>query len=161
MPVDVESFYRTYAPLVLGRCRRLLRHEERAVDAMHDTFVQVLRSAHTLSDDSPSSLLLRMATHVCLNQLRHQRRHPEHEEDSLLMEIAKVDIPEDRSIARSLLRRMFAREQPSTRALAVMHWVDGMTLEEVAQESGLSVSGVRKRLRVLSQRVAAMPEMQE
>ena len=30
-----------------------------------------------------------------------------------------------------------------------MHWVDGMTLEEVAEACGLSVSGVRKRLRTL------------
>ena len=33
--------------------------------------------------------------------------------------------------------------------MAVMHHVDGMTLEQVARECGLSVSGVRKRLRRL------------
>ncbi len=37
-----------------------------------------------------------------------------------------------------------------------MHYVDGMTLEEVARESGLSVSGVRKRLRTLKERVRGM-----
>jgi len=31
-----------------------------------------------------------------------------------------------------------------------------MTLEEVARESGLSVSGVRKRLRTLKERVRGM-----
>jgi len=33
--------------------------------------------------------------------------------------------------------------------MAVLHYVDGMTLEEVARETGYSVSGVRKRLRAL------------
>jgi RNA polymerase sigma-70 factor (ECF subfamily) len=33
--------------------------------------------------------------------------------------------------------------------MAVLHYVDGMTLEQVARECGLSVSGVRKRLRAL------------
>ena len=33
--------------------------------------------------------------------------------------------------------------------MAVLHYVDGLTLEEVAIETGLSVSGVRKRLRRL------------
>ncbi len=37
-----------------------------------------------------------------------------------------------------------------------MHYVDGMTLEEVAGEVGLSVSGVRKRLRTLKARVEGM-----
>ena len=33
--------------------------------------------------------------------------------------------------------------------MAVLHYVDGLTLEEVAEETGMSVSGVRKRLRGL------------
>jgi RNA polymerase sigma-70 factor (ECF subfamily) len=33
--------------------------------------------------------------------------------------------------------------------MAVLHHVDGLTLEEVARECGMSVSGVRKRLRAL------------
>jgi RNA polymerase sigma-70 factor (ECF subfamily) len=37
--------------------------------------------------------------------------------------------------------------------MAVMHYVDGMTYEEVAREVGLSVSGVRKRLRTLKAHV--------
>jgi RNA polymerase sigma-70 factor (ECF subfamily) len=37
-----------------------------------------------------------------------------------------------------------------------MHYVDGMTLEEVARESGFPVSGVRKRLRTLKERVRGM-----
>jgi RNA polymerase sigma-70 factor (ECF subfamily) len=33
-----------------------------------------------------------------------------------------------------------------------MHYIDGMTLEQTAAESGLSVSGVRKRLRKLKEK---------
>ena len=42
--------------------------------------------------------------------------------------------------------------------MAVMHYVDGMTLEEVAGHVGLSVSGVRKRLRQLKERTRALEE---
>jgi RNA polymerase sigma-70 factor (ECF subfamily) len=38
----------------------------------------------------------------------------------------------------------------------VLHYVDGLTLEQVAREVGLSVSGVRKRLRGLRRTLAAM-----
>ncbi|HET9451391.1 MAG TPA: sigma factor-like helix-turn-helix DNA-binding protein, partial [Aggregicoccus sp.] len=51
--------------------------------------------------------------------------------------------------AAALLSRLFGAEQVSTRTIAVLHLLDGMTLEETAKEVGLSVSGVRKRLRTL------------
>ncbi len=43
--------------------------------------------------------------------------------------------------------------------MAVMHWVDGMTHEEVAREFGMSVSGVRKRLRQLQARIRQPEEV--
>ena len=40
--------------------------------------------------------------------------------------------------------------------MAVLHYVDGMTLEQVAHECGMSVSGVRKRLRGLRSELRVM-----
>lgn len=151
--VDVEGFYRKYAPMILRRCRTLLKDEEEAVDAMQDVFVQVLRHRDRLTGEAPSSLLYRIATNVCLNRLRARRRHPEHKDNELLAEIAALDSPEERPVYRRVLDRLFRNEQESTCAIAVMHFVDGMTLEEVARESKLSVSGVRRRLRVLRARL--------
>ena len=37
-----------------------------------------------------------------------------------------------------------------------MHLCDGLTLEETAREAGLSVSGVRKRLQRLRERLAVL-----
>jgi RNA polymerase sigma-70 factor (ECF subfamily) len=42
--------------------------------------------------------------------------------------------------------------------MAVMHYVDGLTLQEVSMAVGLSVSGVRKRLRTLKEKVALLRE---
>lgn len=156
--IDVEQSYRQYGPMVIRRCRRMLRDEARALDAAHDVFVEVLRRRDTLDGDAdgiaPSALLLRVATNVCLNRLRTDRRHPENRDDATLMAIA-ADIPDNEAQTgtRGLLDRIFRRETESTRAIAVMHYVDRMTLEEVAEEVGLSVSGVRKRLRSLRARL--------
>jgi len=141
--------------MVLRRCRKLLRDEDRALDAMQDVFVLLLRNDARLVADAPASLLLRMATNVCLNRIRSTSRKPEDADEALLQQIAGDDGLESRSLARAALARIFGREPESTRAMAVMHLVDGMTLEEVANEVGLSVSGVRKRLRTLKERVAA------
>jgi RNA polymerase sigma-70 factor (ECF subfamily) len=142
--------------MVLRRCRALLRDEELAVDAMHDVFVEVLRRSAKLDLDHPSSFLYRSATNVCLNKMRSKRRKPAHYDNDLLERIACAPEIEDRTGARLWLDRIFEREQPSTRAMAVMHLLDGMTLEEVAEEHGMSVSGVRKRLRTLRAHVAEL-----
>jgi RNA polymerase sigma-70 factor (ECF subfamily) len=159
MSVNVEDLYRRYGPMVLRRCRQLLGNEERAYDAMQDTFVRVLRYQHKLHGAAPSSLLYRIATNVCLNLLRSQQRHPETKNEAILLGLAGSDEPESRFVIRDWLERIFAGEKPDTRTMAVMHYVDGMTLEEVASECGLSVSGVRKRLRTLRARVQVLEEV--
>lgn len=149
MAIDVEAYYTQYGPMVLRRCRRLLQNEDSAVDAMQDTFVQLLRYSERLEHEAPSSLLYRMATNVCLNKLRSSSRKPEDIGTDLLHQIACADLPENRFIAANLIGKLFSKHQESTRTIAVLHLLDGMTLNEVAKEVGMSVSGVRKRLRPL------------
>ncbi|MCC6807672.1 MAG: sigma-70 family RNA polymerase sigma factor [Deltaproteobacteria bacterium] len=159
--VDVETLYRTYGPMVLRRCRRLLRDEGRALDAMQDTFVQVLRYEKSLDAEAPSSLLYRIATNVSLNKLRSERRKPTGdsataEGESIVEKLISHTDSESAGIARMMLDKLFAKETPSTLEMAVFHLHDGMTLEEVAELTGLSVSGVRKRLRGLRERLAEL-----
>jgi RNA polymerase sigma-70 factor (ECF subfamily) len=135
--LDVEALYRKYGPMVLRRCRHLLRDEEKALDAMQDTFVRVVRYGGRLNDRAPSSLLYCMATNVCLNTLRSERRRPKVSGDEILHNIASSEDVEEAAVNRHFLER---------------------TLEEVAGHVGLSVSGVRKRLAALKTRSRAGEE---
>lgn len=128
------------------------------MEATQDVFVQLLRRKQDLEVDSPSSLLYRIATNVSLNRLRTMKRHPEHQDDELLMRIASAPVTEGQTIAASLLQKLFGTEQESTATIAVLHLLDGYTLEETAAEVGMSVSGVRKRLRGLR---AHLKELEE
>ena len=152
--IDLEQAYERFGPMVLRRCRKLLRDEAQALDAMQDVFVEVLRREDRIEDGAPAAYFLRVATNVCLNRLRWTKRHPEDRDDATLMGIAAA-MPdgESRSVARQMLGRIFGREEESTWSIAVMLYVDRMTLEEVAEEIGMSVSGVRKRLRTLRARL--------
>ncbi|MBL9006025.1 MAG: sigma-70 family RNA polymerase sigma factor [Myxococcales bacterium] len=161
MAVDVKDLYTRYGPLVLRRCRTLLRREEEAVDAMQDVFVRVLVHKSRLDERGCSSLLYCIATNVCLNRLRSQRRRPEDPQSELLFQIAAAGGQEGATEARSLLDRLLSREPESSAVIAVLHLHDGMTLEEVASEVGLSVSGVRKRLRRLQEGLAALQAQDE
>ena len=72
-------------------------------------------------------------------------------DEELLASIACAEAPGAGSEARLVLDWLFGRQPESSRTIAVLHFVDGLTLEEVARQTNLSVSGVRKRLRKLRQ----------
>lgn len=150
--LDVEALYRRYGPMVVRRCRFLMRDEGEAEDIAQEVFVKLLKNKDRLDDAAPSSLLHRMATNLCLNRIRDRKRREDFPGDDLLHAIAiRSDLD-----APLLLDRLFGRQPESTRTMAVLHHVDGLTLEEVARECGLSVSGVRRRLRLLREALHEM-----
>jgi RNA polymerase sigma-70 factor (ECF subfamily) len=126
---------------------------------MQDVFVQVLRRQDTLHDTAPSSLLYRIATNVCLNVIRKNKKAPINAEEEFLHQFAGSDKPEERVVAGHFLDQVFSSQKEGTKEIAVYHYVDGMTLEETAELVGLSVSGVRKRLRKLRKSGLAMQEV--
>lgn len=147
--IDVEALYCRYGPMVLRRCRQLLKNEESALDAMQDTFVKVLRYKSGLTDSAPSSLLYRIATNICLNIIRSRKNNKEVEGDEILSAIASSGDFEKNLWIKNLLELVFKKVLVSTKEIAVLYYIDGLTLKQVADEVGLSVSGVRKRLRKL------------
>ncbi|HXK10041.1 MAG TPA: sigma-70 family RNA polymerase sigma factor [Vicinamibacteria bacterium] len=155
--LDVESLSERYGPMVLRRCRHLLRDEDEAMDACQDVFVRLLERRDRLDARYPSSLLYRIATNLCLNRIRDRRRRTAPTvEGQQLERIASAEDPGGAAEARSVLDRLFGRQPESSRTIAVLHHVDGLTLEQVAEVVGLSVSGVRRRLKVLRAGLAEM-----
>ena len=158
MDVKINELYTRYGPMVLRRCRQLLRDEDKALDAMQEVFTKLIVYEESLEMKYPSSLLYRISTNVCLNILRDFSIHQTINDEDILGKIAFYDENEDRTVFRDLLERIFKGEKKSTREIAVLHFVDGMTLPEVAQEVGLSHSGVRKRIRELLSRTKIKKE---
>jgi RNA polymerase sigma-70 factor, ECF subfamily len=151
--LDVGALSRQYGAMVLRRCRQLLRNDEEALDASQDVFVRLIEQRQRLDARFPSSLLYRIATNVCLNRIRDRGRRPETPDEALLHSIACANVPGGESEARMILDWLFTRHPDSSRTIAVLHYVDGLTLEQVAAETGMSVSGVRQRLRKLRETV--------
>lgn len=156
--MEIEELYKKYGPMVFRRCRTMLKNEEKATDAMQDVFVQVLKKKDSLTFEAPSSLLYTIATNTCLNIIRKEKRHPECESDEMLAVIAGYDDPEKMILTNHFLNRLFESEKETTKTIAVLHYVDGFTLEETAEQIGLSVSGVRKRLRKLREKSLILKE---
>lgn len=158
MSINVEELYTRYGPMVLRRCRFLLDDEDLALDAMQDVFVNLITHSEKIKNIYPSGLLYRIATNICLNMIRDKKRRPEIIDNDILGYIADYNDPAETAAANDLLDLIFHNEKSSTREIAIMLYVDGMTLEQAAGQSGLSVSGVRKRMRVLREKVSFLKE---
>ncbi len=151
----VEALYERFGPMVFRRCRAMLGSEDEAVDAMQDVFVKVIEMGN-VEIDSPSSLLYLIATRTCLNRIRSQSRRKSTPNSDLLAEIAELGDPGGASRARWTLKTLFGANPESSQIIAVLHFLDGLTLQETADEVGMSVSGVRRRIRVLRKQLRAL-----
>ena len=154
-PADRMTFsklYEVYAPMVYRRAMSLLKDESEAEDMVQNVFLRVYERWDSLDVSQPSSLLWNTATRLCLNRIRDKKRRGlDVDTSEMLLNIACAE--DDESETRGILAKIFSKEQESTRTIAVLHYVDGMTLEETAETVGLSVSGVRKRLRTLQAKI--------
>ncbi len=114
---------------------------------MQDTFVRILERREKMSVVC-SSLFYTVATNVCLNRIRSDSVRWAPQIENLLDELsdAKSMHHEDKIDANLFLEYIFSDIREDTRCMAVLHYVDGLTLEETAAEMKMSVSGIRKRL---------------
>ena len=151
--IDVEAYYARYGPMVLRRCRRLLRDNEKAFDALQDVFEKLLLYRDSLKGTYPSALLYRIATNVCLNKIRDERPQQLFDYRDILVNISSGDNNDYGLDTYSLLEYIIKGEKESTQKIAVMYFVDGLTLKEIAKVVGLSTSGIHKRLKELRVRL--------
>ena len=158
MNINIEELYKKYGPMVLRRCRYLLKNEEKALDAMQDVFVNLISNCEKIENTYMSSLLYRIATNVCLNIIRDEKKRPETADNEIFNYIADYNDPADNISVRDFIDLIFRDEKPSTKEIAIMLYIDRMTLEQTALQSGLSVSGVRKRMRILKEKVSFLKE---
>lgn len=147
---DFDFLYRTFGPMVLRRCRFLLKDEEKALDALQDVFVRILERKQKL-ETVCSSLFYVTATHICLNKIRADkiRAGPAFDSVEELVCGAAAASHEEKIDAGIFLDYIFSRRDEKDREIAFLHYLDGFTLEETAERMEMSVSGVRKRLSAL------------
>ena len=148
--IDITAWYEKYGPMVIRRCRSILKNEDEAFDAAQDVFVNLMRAKIQLHGQFPSSLLYTMATNISLNRLRKSKR-----------EILKDAVDETKPFidegyaqveAEILLEIILKDESEQNRAIYFMYHVDNLTLKEIGEAVHLSIAGVRKRLEAFKKR---------
>lgn len=156
--INIEEYYIKYGPMVLRRCRSILRDEDAAFDAMQDVFLKLMTNKDRLSDEFPSSLLYRIATNVCFNILRGSRTSAVSPDNAVISNLVHQNNEIDRLIENESVKYVFAGEKNSTKDMAYMHFIEKKTFEEMAEITGLSPSGARRRLRTFRDRIQHLRE---
>ena len=141
----LAELYEKHAAAVYGRCRYLLREDAEARDALQDVFVKALQALPDFREAaSPSTWILRIATHHCLNLIRARKTLWREQLRVLGATRRQETEPPER---RELVRVLLAAAPEEAQEVAVLYFIDELTQAEIAQALRRSLPTVRKRLR--------------
>jgi RNA polymerase sigma factor (sigma-70 family) len=152
------ALLRRHGPMVLGVCRRVLRHEQDAEDAYQATFLVLARKASSLRRrEGVGSWLYGVAYRTARDarRLRARRAAVERQVDELPHPAVGPEEPQD---WRHLLDRELNRLPERLRAPVVLCELEGKSRREAARELGLPEGTLSSRLatarRVLARRLS-------
>ena len=130
------DLYRRYAPAIYARCRRLLGNAAQAEDLCQETFIRVLKHlSRSPNDDEVLRWIYRIATNLCFNFLRDNKRHLQ--ADALLAVedcVRPMDLLHDKDRTRAL----FLSLPEKLREPAWLYYVDGLEQRDVCEVLDIS-----------------------
>jgi RNA polymerase sigma factor (sigma-70 family) len=145
-PAAFESLVVRHGPMVLGVCRRLLRHEADVADAFQATFLVLVRRASSIR---PRGMVGNWLHGVARNTARKARAMSRR---ALPVESERVDPsldPEellDRKLLHAILDEELTRLPDIYRAAIVLCELEGKTIKQTARELGCPQGTVATRL---------------
>ncbi len=154
---EVAELHRRYGPLVLRRCRSLLQDRAAAEDVAQEVFLRVMGNLDAFQGQcSPVSWIYRIATNLCIDQLRRQARQQTVALGDELAEALGSAAPdaEQLIIGRTELQQLLGGVDGQSLQILVHTYLDGMGQEEVAELLGLSRKTVWTKLDRLRRRLA-------
>lgn len=132
---EFRALYDRYALSVFRRARRLLGNTSDAWDAVQEVFIRVFRFRSDFRREaSPMTYLYRIATNVCISQLRSRAGKtpgPELERENTPGEHGRAE-------ARQLLKQLAERLDDRKLTIAALYFVDELTQDQIAEVVGLS-----------------------
>lgn len=148
--VSLEMLYRDQRHALVRFFTRHRANPEDASDLTQEAFLRLARSdvsARGLA--RPQAYLRQIAKNLLRDRAKAAVRHAEPLHAPLDEETVSAPNEVDRLEARDGLNRLeavLARMKPKTREIFLAHRLDGMSYAEIAEATGMSVSGVEKQM---------------
>lgn len=154
-----ESLVARYERKIYNLAYRLSGNAEDANDLAQETFIRLYRSIHTFRGQSAfSTWLYRIATNVCLDELRRRQRHPvvsldapmETEEGQMERDVVDLtQLPEfiyEHKELRQTVQRLIGELAEDHRLVLILRDFENLSYEEIAQVLGCQLGTVKSRL---------------
>lgn len=168
-----EELVARYEKRVYNLCYRMSGNADDAGDLTQEAFVRVYAALPNFRGQSSfATWLYRIATNICLDELRRRGREPARsldqpapaEDGRLMPQTADPAAGPPEEIERAELRAAvlggIAALQPDHRAVLVLRDLQGLSYEEIAAALGCSLGTVKSRLNrarlALKERLAAL-----
>jgi RNA polymerase sigma-70 factor (ECF subfamily) len=153
---EIADAYQRYGHLVARRCRQLPRDPAAADDAVQEIFVRLWRYGDAFrAADSKVAWLRRVADRCCFDELARRKRRAEQGSEETA-EPGREPRPDELLSDREVVLRFLDRFDDRVKQIAVLHFLDEMTQEEIAQETGWSRQTVAKKLGLLRERAGRL-----
>ncbi|WP_419933211.1 RNA polymerase sigma factor [Candidatus Poriferisodalis sp.] len=143
---SLEAVYRQYGHLVYTMCRRTL-DESRASDVTQEVFISAWKG-HQRFDPAKGTLagwLVTITKNRIIDNIRAAKRHSERRSGTDL-----ADIPTEAGIEqiaeRMLISETLRRLPEATRRVIEMHYFDGSTHSQIAEDTSLPIGTVKSTI---------------
>jgi len=153
-----DDAYRRVFPMILNKCRRMIRDAAESQDLAQEVFVRLWRSREMITDPRAlTAWLYRTCTRLAIDRSRSRGRH-----DVALAAMAAgsdgqgAASPEQQSTSRRALAQVAARTPARELEVALLSRVDELGHAEIAEVVGISERTVRRLLVRFDERVRAM-----
>ncbi len=162
--VAVEDLYERHGVRVLNYCRRRLRSQEEAEDALQTTFLYACRGLQRgVVPETEIAWLLKIAQNVCLTTLDSRRRRLRLElvqDPDYLQAVMPAATPSGHESVVALETALGDLTDLQRRAILLREW-RGLSYQEIAEELRLSQSAVETLIFRARQAVARSLERQD
>jgi RNA polymerase sigma-70 factor, ECF subfamily len=148
-----EALFRRHARMALGLAHRLLPHDQEVDDIVQDCFVSALKRLGSL--DNPQAFAAWLGSIVVRTvgkRLRRRRlmsrlglRAPEELDPDV---IAAPSVPGDVAVELRRVYSVVASLPAQARVALVLRRVDGLEVPDIARRMGISLSTVKRRLKM-------------
>lgn len=146
--LDLNALYSAHQGELVRHLAKIVHCEETAADLVQESYLILSTTAHKEAIPHPRGFLYRVAINLAINHLRRSKVAETHL-NYLAVDDNQAPSTEHIAHHRQRLERIIQivdELPPRGRDVFILHKVHGMTHKEIAEELGITVSGVEKHI---------------
>ena len=148
----------TYQRMVFSLALKMLADEEDAKDVVQETFIRVWQGMSGYNPQMTfSSWLYTIASHLCLDRLKNEKRMHSFPQDELSLRQFASDTDSQVALENkdwiSIIRLLAERLSPKQRLVFTLCQLEGLTSAEAEQITGMNAFQVKTNLYLARQKI--------